>query len=261
MLEDPGKSSSEYKYIVDECLAQISSVAHAQKMCIGVYEIKSQFSKLGVISMCIRLPRQKCLSDLPDRTLLEQACAGNQAAFEALVERYQETLYRFASRRVDTELARDVLQFVWLQFYMAMPGLLQKPTIIEDNTSLKAWLFCITRNRCIDEMRRSRKRPHLFSELYLFSEEEEQSLLSEILDNSPLPEELAERHDDQSRLRSAIKTLPPKYREIVWLRYTQELSFNEIGGKLNMSPNTVKTYFHRARPQLCAVLADQPVPA
>lgn len=204
--------------------------------------------------MCISLPWQKCLNDLPDRTLLEQACAGNQTAFEVLVERYQETLYRFAARRVDAELARDVMQFVWLQFYLAMPSLLEKPVILQDNSSLKAWLFCITRNRCIDEMRRGRKRPHLFSELYMNTDEEEMPMLSELLDDAPLPEEQAERHDDQSRLRRAIETLPPKYRDIVWLRYTEELSFNEIGCKLHMPPNTVKTYFHRARPRLCAVL-------
>ena len=204
--------------------------------------------------MCISLSRQKCLSDLPDRALLEQACAGNQAAFEVLVERYQETLYRFATRRVDKELAHDVMQFVWLQFYLAMPSLLEKPTIAQDNSSLRAWLFCITRNRCIDEMRRGRRRPYLFSELYVNADEEEMPLLSDLLDGAPLPEEQAEQHDNQTYLRKAIEMLPPKYRDIVWLRYTQEMSFGEIGCKLHMPPNTVKTYFHRARPQLCAVL-------
>jgi RNA polymerase sigma-70 factor, ECF subfamily len=201
--------------------------------------------------MHIRLSQQMRLEDLPDAALLKQACAGNQAAFEVLVGRYQETLYRFATRRVDTELARDVLQFVWLQFYLAMPGLVQKSARGQDTTLLKTWLFCVTRNRCIDEMRRSWRHP------LVFSNEEDQSLLSEVLDSAPLPEEQAEQHDDQTRLRSAIETLPPKYRTIIWLRYSQGLSFNEIGSKLHMSPSTVKTYFHRARPQLCTVLADQ----
>ena len=207
--------------------------------------------------MCISLSRQVKLGGLPDGALLELACASNQTAFEVLVERYQEPLYRFAIHRVDAELAHDVLQFVWLQFYLAMPRLLLKPAIVEDNTSLKSWLFCITRNRCIDEMRRSRRRPYLFSEFHALFDEEDQSLLSQILDSAPLPEEQVEKYDDQARLHRAIETLPPKYRAIVWLRYTQELSFNEIGHKMNMSPNTVKTYFHRARPQLCTALADQ----
>ncbi len=202
--------------------------------------------------MHIRLSQQMRLEDLPDAALLKQACAGDQAAFEVLVGRYQETLYRFATRRVDAELARDVLQFVWLQFYLAMPGLVQKSARGQDTALLKTWLFCVTRNRCIDEMRRSWRHP------LLFSNEKDQSLLSEVLDSAPLPEEQAEQHDDQTRLRGAIETLPPKYRTIVWLRYSQGLSFNEIGCELHMSPSTAKTYFHRARPQLCTVLADQP---
>lgn len=203
--------------------------------------------------MCISLPRQNGLSELPDQVLMEQTCAGNQAAFEILVKRYQETLYRFAAQRVDSELAHDVIQFVWLQFYLSMSSLLQRPAILQDHSSLKAWLFCITKNRCIDELRRLRKRPYLFSELYA-SNEEELAMLHELLDLAPQPEEQVELHDEQVQLRDAIATLPPKYRAIVWLRYTQELSFSEIGYRLHMPPNTVKTYFHRARPLLCALL-------
>ena len=205
--------------------------------------------------MYISLPPQEGLKELSDRVLMEQTCTGNQVAFEILVERYQETLYRFASQRVDSEQAHDIVQFVWLQFYLSMPSLLKKPASLSEQSSLKAWLFWITKNRCIDEMRRHRKRPYLFSELYSSCEEEEQSMLNELLDNALQPEEQVELHDERIQLRDAIETLPPKYRVIVWLRYTQELNFSEIGCKLHMSPNTVKTYFHRARPQLCAILA------
>jgi len=204
--------------------------------------------------MCISLSQQNGLNELSDRVLMEQTCAGNQTAFEILVKRYQETLYRFAMQRVDSELAYDVMQFVWLQFYLSMPSLLQRPAILQDHSSLKAWLFCITKNRCIDEMRRRRKRPYLFSELYTSNEEEE--LLHDLLDGEPQPEEQVELYDVRIRLRDAIATLPPKYRAIVWLRYTQELSFSEIGHKLHMPPNTAKTYFHRARPLLCTALSS-----
>ncbi len=205
--------------------------------------------------MYIRSSPQMCLADLPDAALLKLAYADNQPAFEVLVERYQEILYRFAARRVNPELAHDVLQFVWLQLYLAMPGLVQKPTISQDNTSLKAWLFCVTRNRCMDEIRKNRRRHLLFSELATFSHEDDQSPLSEMLDSAPSPEQQAEQHEEQARMRDAIETLPPKYRVIVWLRYSQELSFNEIGSKLHMSPNTAKTYFYRSRLRLGVVLA------
>ena len=200
--------------------------------------------------MCTSVSRQVRLGNLLDGALVEQACVGNEAAFEVLVERYQQTLYRFATRFVDSEQAHDVLQIVWLQFYQALPGFLQNPPI----TSLKGWLFCITRCRCIDEMRSSQRRPRLFSEFHPLSDEEDQSLLSQVLDSAPQPDEIAERHDNRDCLRNAIKTLPPKFQAIVWLRYSQELSFNEIGRRLQMPPNTVKTYFHRARPLLRTIL-------
>jgi RNA polymerase sigma-70 factor (ECF subfamily) len=206
--------------------------------------------------MHTRLSPLMSLATLPDVALLEQAYAGNQRAFEVLVERYQETLYRFAARRVDSDLAHDVLQFVWLQLYRTMPVLLQKSEIVQDTPSLKAWLFCVTRNRCMDEIRRNRRYPLLFSDLPPLSNEEDQSLLGNILDSAPLPEELAEQHDDRARLHDAIETLPLKYRLIVWLHYSHELSFNEIGSKLHMPPNTVKTYFYRSRLRLGTALAD-----
>ncbi len=205
--------------------------------------------------MCISLLQQKQL--LSDRDLMERACAGEQATFEILVERYQETLYRFVSNRVGREQAPEILQFVWLQLYLAMPNLLTQSTAPLEHRPLKAWLFCIARNRCIDEVRRHRRRPQLFSELSSNMDEDEQSLTGSLLDASPSPEEQAEQHDVQRQLRQAIGTLPPRYQAIVWLRYTQELSFSEIGSRLNMPANTVKTYFHRARPQLCAVLSEK----
>ena len=76
-------------------------------------------------------------------------------------------------------------------------------------------------------------------------------------DTRPLPEEIAERHDLQRSLRSAIDALPPKFRSVVLLRYIGQLSFSEIGKTLNMPEATAKTYFQRARPLLRNALAAQ----
>ena len=105
----------------------------------------------------------------------------------------------------------------------------------------------------MDELRK--QRPLLFSELEGYNEEEELSLINTIPDAYPLPEEIAEHHDLQSVLQQAIRALPPKFRSVVFLRYSRELSYVEIGRVLNMPENTVKTYFQRARPLLRAKLA------
>ena len=74
-------------------------------------------------------------------------------------------------------------------------------------------------------------------------------------DNSPLPDEMAERNDLQAKLHQAIDSLPPKFRSVVLLRYTSQLSFSEIGKTLNMPEATAKTYFQRARPLLRTAMA------
>lgn len=58
-----------------------------------------------------------------DHLLLQQACAGDQAAFETLVWRYQPMLYRFVATYVDSEQAQDVVQFVLLQLYLSLSTL------------------------------------------------------------------------------------------------------------------------------------------
>ena len=120
---------------------------------------------------------------------------------------------------------------------------------------LKAWLFQVARNRCLDELRR--KRTIHFSELESTTDEDELSPLAAMPDTSPLPEEVAERRDLQDCLQRAIQALPPKFRSVVLLRYAGQLSFSEIGQALNMPEATAKTYFQRAKPLLRSALSTQ----
>ncbi len=59
-----------------------------------------------------------------DLALMEQAYMSDQAAFEQLVHRYQHVLSRFVWARPGNETASDVVQFVWLQFYLTLPKLI-----------------------------------------------------------------------------------------------------------------------------------------
>jgi RNA polymerase sigma-70 factor (ECF subfamily) len=77
--------------------------------------------------------------------------------------------------------------------------------------------------------------------------EDELAGLYEIPDSEPLPEEVAERHDLQALLQEAILALPPKFRSVVILRYSSQMSFVEIGQVLSMPETTAKTYFYRAK--------------
>jgi len=199
--------------------------------------------------MQVRERSKTSTPEITDGTLVQQTLAGDQRAFETLVHRYNVPLFNFICHCLgDYDLACDVSQQVFLQLYISMPTL-------RTGEPLKAWLFQVARNRCLDELRR--KRAIHFSELEAASDDDDLSPLAIMPDMRPLPEEIAERHDLQSALRQAIEALPPKFRYVVLLRYAGQLSFSEIGKTLNMPEATAKTYFQRARPLLRTALASQ----
>jgi len=188
-------------------------------------------------------------SELTDDILVRDAHVGDQNAFEILVDRYSAWLYLLISQLVrDEHLAHDVLQHVFLQLYRSLPTL-------EKGGRLKAWLSQVARNRSIDELRR--KRPILFSEIALIPDEDESSLLTRLLDPDLQPEEQVELRELREQLFVAIETLPSRYRAIVMLRYTDQLSFREIGQALSMPVSTAKTYFSRARKHLRTLLEPE----
>ena len=187
---------------------------------------------------------------VPDGVLVGQAQAGDQQAFEFLVRRYHRPLVSYIQIFLkDGEQAADVLQQVYLQLYVSLPTLLT-------SVPLKGWLFQVARNRCLDELRRRRRRAEIpFSTLAWTYREEDLSPIEAIPDPDPLPEEVAERIDLDYSLQKALASLPPKFRSIVHLRCFRQLTFTEIGRLLDISEPTVKTYFYRALPRLRSALA------
>jgi RNA polymerase sigma-70 factor, ECF subfamily len=201
------------------------------------------------MSMQTYLASTKRRSDLADDVLVQQAHIGDQGAFEILVERYSALLLLLISHLVrDEDLAHDVLQHVLLQLYRSLPTL-------RTSGALKAWLCQIARHRAIDELRR--RRHLLFSEIEPFPDGGEYSFLATLPDPDRQPEEQVELRELRELLLDAIETLPSRYRAVVLMRYAHHLSFREIGQALSIPDSTVKTYFHRARKPLRALLEPE----
>src|SRR5579864_3651781 len=116
-----------------------------------------------------------------DQALLARSVAGDDTAFESIVQRYQAPLYNFIRRSLsDYEQAFDVLQFVFMQLYTSLPKLYTNLSSTRTKTPLKSWLFQVAWNRCMDELRK--RRPLFFSELEIEESEEGLSFLSAIPD-------------------------------------------------------------------------------
>ena len=186
--------------------------------------------------------------EMTDGILIKLILAGEQSAFEALVCRYEKSLFNFICHFLGNyDLACDILQDVFLKLYISLPKL-------HTDQPLRPWLFQVARNCCLDELRR--KRPISFSQLEVTEEEDDISPVAILLDTNLLPEEIAEHHELQQILRRAIDELPLKFRQVVLLRYIGRFTFVEIGNILNMPQATAKTYFQRARPLLRRALSS-----
>jgi RNA polymerase sigma factor (sigma-70 family) len=188
------------------------------------------------------------VADQSDGQLMQRLQQGDRRAIEYLIERYQRPLFNFALRFLgDDDAAADICQFTFIQLYTHIAEL-------GTEESVRPWLFRVARHRCLDEIRR--QRATAFSRLGADATgaDDSPSPLEQLADTTPLPEDIAERADLQDILAGAIASLPPKYREVVTLRYTADLSFAEIGEVLGIPEATAKTHFHRAKPLLRAAL-------
>jgi RNA polymerase sigma-70 factor, ECF subfamily len=170
-------------------------------------------------------------------------------AFEALVRRHQAALFNFCLRMLgQAEDAADVAQETFVQLYSHLARL-------DAREPIAPWLFRVARNRCIDVIRRRRTVP-------LTLVDDSDNLHSELVDDEPLPDELAERGDLQRLLTRAIAALPPTYSEVVALRYAGDRSFAEIAQILDCDEGAARVRFHRAkavlRRELRALLETSP---
>ena len=126
------------------------------------------------------------LSEFSDGVLAQKSLVNDQRAFEALVQRYRPTLFNFICHILgDYDQSCDILQQVFLQLYISLPTL-------NTGKSLRGWLFQVARNRCLDELRRRRRRAEIpFSTLERECRGEEQSPVEAIPDSDLSPEEIA----------------------------------------------------------------------
>lgn len=170
---------------------------------------------------------------------------GDLAAFEVLVTRYSRPLINFAYRFLgNADDANDVAQLVFLQAYTHLGQ-------VRLDLPLRPWLYQVARNKAIDHLRG--RRQVVFSDL---TPDADDLNPADIADDQPLPEALSEHADLQRILGDAIQQLAPKYRQVVAMRYTSDLTFREIGEALDLPENTVKTLFQRAKAQLRALLVE-----
>jgi RNA polymerase sigma-70 factor (ECF subfamily) len=189
------------------------------------------------------------LPEDPDAALMVRFRAGEERAFDALVEKFQGPVFNYVLRHVgNMDDAEDIAQNVFVQ--VARSAGRYKPT-----ARFTTWLFTIARNLCLNEYRRRQRHPLQSLEQGASNDPEAEPPQYADPSARPAHDELVER-EFQSRVLAAIQRLPEKQRTAVMLCRYEELPYEDIATVLGVSVGATKSLLHRAREALRAELRD-----
>ena len=180
------------------------------------------------------------MPELDDLALVERCRAGDVAAFEPLVEKYRQRVYRLAFNVLrDTEEALDAAQEAFIRAYQALPS-------FRGQSAFYTWLFRITMNVASDRVRQRAARGRAFGTERVEEEEWERTLV----DRGEAPDASAARAEERRRIQRALESLPEHHRAIIMLSDLEGLSYREIAEVLGIPMGTVMSRLHNARKRL-----------
>src|SRR5579859_888392 len=194
------------------------------------------------------------LPNLNERTLVAEAQAGNRAAFEELVHRYDRDVLRLALNLMKRpEDARDVYQEAFLKVYRNLHR-------FRFECSFYTWLYRIVTNVCLDHLRRRQARPEdQAPETNLGRAEEGISdFFERQREHRPTldPERQLFGKEIQARIATAMERLSPRERVVFEMKYYQGLKLRAIGDALGTTEETVKNSLFRATRKLRTQLGE-----
>lgn len=177
--------------------------------------------------------------DLSDEEMMEEIVRGSEAAFAALVTKYQGRIINLVSRLIsDRERAQEIAQETFLRVFIHRHR-------YRPSGKFSTWLYTIAMNLAKNEIRRRVRQRGVVSLDKLLEATGDSGAF--VADPGPGPERLYRRRDVEAKVEAAIARLPRKFREVVVLRDMQQLSYEEIGDVLRIPGGTVRSRINRAR--------------
>ena len=174
-----------------------------------------------------------------DSDLIQKTVAGDQEAFSELVEKYQKQIHAMVWQKVgDFHIAQEITQDVFLTAY-------HKLSTLKHHNRLSGWLYVIADNKCKNWFKKRRLE---FQSL----EETDPVELEEVYYSEYMTHQREEAANQKRRgiVQKLLSKLPESERTVVNLYYIAEMTCEDIGKFLGMSPNTVRSKLHRARNRL-----------
>ena len=169
--------------------------------------------------------------------LISRARGGDRDAFGELVEQYRDNVYRLAYRMCGNAYdADEAAQEAFVAAWRALPN-------FRGDAKFSTWLYRLTTNAAIDVMRREKRHQTVGD-----------GEMVDLADDADSPQETVERTEQQEAVQKALATLSEEYREVLLLRYMEELDYAEIAEVLQLPSGTVKSRINRAKAALKTAL-------
>ena len=172
-------------------------------------------------------------ANIYEQMLVVRSQIGDEAAFEELLRNYGPRLLQFTRKMMQgaPHIVEDLNQDIWLSIYRGLPGLL-------DASKFRPWAFRIARDRVYKEFRRRKLPVEPLPET-------EHEVMAEADDPSPI---------DREELQRALDILSPDHREVLVLRFLEELDYEEIAHITGSTLGTVRSRLHYGKRALRTVL-------
>jgi RNA polymerase sigma-70 factor (ECF subfamily) len=162
---------------------------------------------------------------LIEQVLLLRCQTGDRQAFAELIERYQQPLRYFISRLLDdTQMTEDIFQEIWLT-------VIKRIYTLRDLNAFAPWLYRIARNKVYEQLRKKR----LLSEL-------NEALVTE---NDAQEDVFAP--EDAVQVHRCLQRLRPEHKEVLMLRFLEQMSYDQIAQVVNCTIGTVRSRIHYAK--------------
>lgn len=183
-----------------------------------------------------------------DQVLVDRVKAGDQQAFNILVEKYQRKVARLISRLVrDPAEVEDVAQEAFIKAYRALPQ-------FRSESAFYTWLYRIAVNTAKNHLMAQGRRPRLMSELQAEDDDGEPFSQDVALADIQTPEAVLQTRQVAETVNQAIEALPQDLKTAVTLREIDGLSYEEIAEAMACPIGTVRSRIFRARESIAAKL-------
>lgn len=175
------------------------------------------------------------IEDIADEQgLITRAKKGDESAFSALYEHYFPKIYRYLFKRIGNHhITEDITSVTFMKVFCHLD------TYSYKQCSFSAWVYRIATNNLIDHYRKAKKQIEV-----------DINDAPEIVDTAVTASDAVDKKYDQDIVRRVLSILtPPKYQEVLHLRFFGELEYDEIAEVMGISINNTRVLLHRALKQ------------